>query len=166
MPTGKIQPASCFAGFLHPKAHPFQSIFLPRFRAKQDPNAHSRAEKLARAAPVPYPALDAGCGRKQAPLQLGQKHLRRPRKHLVLFPDDIQFCFQRRRQRPEAQLTVSTGVNELGEGEDLAQALPRLNARVIGQIKGGHDVQGIHLFPEPLGKVLRDPLAGTDERQM
>lgn len=95
-----------------------------------------------------------------------EKDLRGRGEHGVLFPDQKQLGMERRRQGPEAQRTVCAGIHQLVKGEHTPQSLPRQNTAVVGQVVGRRDVQPVHLLPEPVGQLLLQALAGTNQRHI
>ena len=54
------------------------------------------------------------------------------------------------RQGPEAQEAVWPGIHQAVKGQQTAQALPGEDAAIVGQITGRHNIQPVHLLPEPI----------------
>ena len=99
---------------------------------------------------------------RRAPLRLQflQQQPGNGGKHLVFFPDDIHFGFQRRLQGPKAQVAVRSGVHKAIKRQHISQPLPHKNRAVIREIDRAGKVQRIRLFPAPAGNVELHALRG------
>ena len=60
---------------------------------------------------------------------------------LVFFPDDVAFAFEARREGTEAEIGIFAGVDEIVEAEHDAQAGAHEDGAVVGQVKGGDDIE-------------------------
>ena len=78
-----------------------------------------------------------------------QKAFCNRRKYLILFPDQVQFRFQRRGQRTKHQTGARRCINQPIQGEQISKTFLRKHGGIIRQPKRTFQAKILNPFPAP-----------------
>ena len=82
----------------------------------------------------------------------------------MLFPDDEHLRAVQTFDLAIAQAAAASRMGELVVGDGAAQTFAHHDRAVVKKIVGGDDIQTLQPVAEPARKILREALAGDDQR--
>ena len=96
---------------------------------------------------------------------LRQKPLGDRRERLILVPDQVEFCFENRVQRPENESAAGRRVHQFRERQRAAESLFHEHGRIVREPEGSFQPQGGVFLSRPLTDVAFPALDGREQRK-